>query len=67
MPLEEALSIEYNNFTKAGEILDEIWSAVCIEGHVVITKYIDPSIDTLSVPDLPTEEWYIDRVRERER
>lgn len=57
-------SLEKDNFQKAGEILAEIWSAVCIDGHEVVAKYIDPNNDTSSVPDLPAEEWYTEHVRE---
>ncbi|GBP08970.1 hypothetical protein EVAR_5258_1 [Eumeta japonica] len=57
-------SLEKDNFKKAGDILAEIWSAVCIDGHEVVAKYIDPNNDTSSVPDLPAEEWYTEHVRE---
>lgn len=56
--------LEKDNFKKAGEILGEIWSAVCIDGHDVIANYIDPNNDTFNVPDLPTEDWYTEHVRE---
>lgn len=42
----------------------KIWSAVCIDGHEVVAKYIDPNNDTSSVPDLPAERWYAEHVRE---
>ena len=58
------INLEKDNFKKAGEILAEIWSAVCIDGHEVVAKYIDPNNETSSVPDLPAEEWYIEHVRE---
>ncbi|CAH0560582.1 unnamed protein product [Brassicogethes aeneus] len=58
------VSLEENNFKKAGEILAEIWSAVCIDGHEVVAKYIDPNNDTSSVSDLPAEGWYTEHVRE---
>lgn len=57
-------SLEKDNFKKAGDILAEIWSAVCIDGHEVVAQYIDPNNDTSSVPDLPAEEWYTEHVRE---
>lgn len=57
-------NLEKQNFKKAGEILAEIWSAVCIDGHEVVAKYIDPNDSTPSVPDLPDEEWYVKHVRE---
>ncbi|XP_054746672.1 uncharacterized protein LOC129251332 isoform X2 [Anastrepha obliqua] len=57
-------SLEKDNFRKAGDILAEIWSAVCIDGHEVVAKYIGPNNDTSSVPDLPAEEWYTEHVRE---
>ncbi|KAG5891686.1 hypothetical protein JTB14_020103 [Gonioctena quinquepunctata] len=57
-------SLEKDNFKKAGDILAEIWSAVCIDGHEVVAEYIDPNNDTSSVPDLPAEEWYTEHVRE---
>lgn len=37
---------------------------MCIDGHEVVAKYIDPNNDTSSVPDLPAEEWYTEHVRE---
>ncbi|GBP72732.1 hypothetical protein EVAR_75351_1 [Eumeta japonica] len=49
--------------SKGRDILAEIWSAVCIDGHEVVAKYIDPN-NTSSVPDLPAEEWYTEHVRE---
>lgn len=55
--------LEQDNFKKAGEILSEIWSAVCIDGHEVVANYIDPNNDTSDVSDLPTEEWYNEHVR----
>ncbi|KAJ8884678.1 hypothetical protein PR048_016536 [Dryococelus australis] len=58
------VSLEKDNFKKAGEILAEIWSAVCIDGHEVVAKYSDPNNDTSNVPDLPSEEWYAEHVRE---
>ncbi|KAJ8896472.1 hypothetical protein PR048_001816, partial [Dryococelus australis] len=58
------VSLEKDNFKKAGEILAEIWSAVCIDGHEVVAKYIDPNNDTSNVTDLPSEEWYAEHVRE---
>lgn len=58
------VSLEKDNFKKAGEILAEIWSAVCIDGHEVVAKYINSNNDTSSVPDLPAEEWYTEHVRE---
>ncbi|KAJ8877456.1 hypothetical protein PR048_021911 [Dryococelus australis] len=58
------VSLEKDNFKKAGEILAEIWSAVCTDGHEVVAKYIDPNNDTSNVPDLPSEEWYAEHVRE---
>lgn len=57
-------SLEKDNFKKAGDILAEIWSAVCIDGHEVVAKYIDPNNDTSSVPDLPAEVWYTEHVKE---
>lgn len=36
-------SLEKDNFKKAGDILAEIWSAVCIDGHEVVARYIDPN------------------------
>lgn len=57
-------NLEKDNFKKAGDILAEIWSAVCIDGHEVVAKYIDPNNDTSSIPDLPAEEWYTEHVRE---
>lgn len=58
------VNLEKDNFKKAGESLAEIWSAVCIDGHEVVAKYIDPNNDTSSVPDLPAEGWYAEHVRE---
>ncbi|KAJ8867517.1 hypothetical protein PR048_031319 [Dryococelus australis] len=60
------VSLEKDNFKKAGEILAEIWSAVCIGGHEVVAKYIDPNNDTSNVPDLPSEEWYAEHVKENQ-
>lgn len=57
-------NLEKDNFKKAGDILAEIWSAVCIDGHEVVAKYIDPNNDTSSIPDLPAEERYTEHVRE---
>ncbi|XP_074114602.1 uncharacterized protein LOC141537487 [Cotesia typhae] len=56
--------LEQDNFKKAGEILSEMWSTGCIDGHEVVTNYIEPNNDTSDVPDLPTEESYNDHVRE---
>ncbi|KAJ8886003.1 hypothetical protein PR048_012209 [Dryococelus australis] len=32
----------------------------------VVVKYIDPNNDTSNVPDLPSEEWYAEHVRENQ-
>lgn len=58
------VSLEKDNLKKAVDILAEIWSALCIDGHQVVAKYMVPNNDTSNVPDLLAEEWYAEHVRE---
>ncbi len=56
--------LEKLNFSKAGEILAEVWSQTIIDGHPVVAKYIDPDSST---PDLDLsycEQWKAIHVRQ---
>lgn len=58
------LNLEKDNFKRAGEVLAEIWSAVTIDGHEVMSQYIDPDTNISSVPDITDEKWYMEHVSE---
>ncbi|XP_050498755.1 uncharacterized protein LOC126879621 [Diabrotica virgifera virgifera] len=57
--------LEKKNFKKAGEVLSEVWTNMVIDGHGVVAEYVEPdnSAETF-VPDLPSQQWYSQHVRE---
>lgn len=57
--------LEKKNFQKAGEVLAEVWSNMVIDGHGVVAEYVEPDASAESfIPDLPSQQWYSEHVRE---
>ncbi|GBP40850.1 hypothetical protein EVAR_88911_1 [Eumeta japonica] len=57
--------LEKKNFQKAGEVLAEVWSNMVIDGNGVVAEYVEPDDSAESfIPDLPSQQWYSEHVRE---
>lgn len=55
---------EKKNFEHAGEVLAEIWSEMCIDGHPVAAEFI-PIDEQVPEPTMCADElWYCNHVRE---
>ncbi len=57
------VELEKANFTHAGKILSEVWSATVIDGFQTIATYANPGSE-LSITELTDYIWYSNHVRE---
>jgi hypothetical protein len=58
------IDLEKLNFSKAGQLLAEVWSRTVIDGHPVIATYVDPDAPKLTLEPDPTEHWKAAHVRQ---
>jgi hypothetical protein len=52
------------NFSKAGEILTEVWSQIIIDGYPVVAKYIDQDSQTPDLDLSSSKQWKTINVRQ---
>lgn len=56
--------LEKKNFQYVGTILAELWSELVLDSYPVTAEFICDIDDATSVPEIPSQEWYMQHVRE---